>query len=155
MFLLLQDTDLLPLNDTTSKLVKSAFGGKDGHEEEAIYGADHRVSEGGRGRRAGQAALPEARFQRRGVPRLALEVRGLQVNEVRRLRELRVIAGNWAGTTTRYSYVRVCDIGRPHRRPGFEAGPAAKRVLPPWRWFTEVDGTLSKTGTKLRVVQKK
>ena len=65
-----------------------------------------------------------------------------------------MIAGNWAGTTTRCSYVRVGDINRPHRGPGFEAGPAANKGLPPWRWFTEVDGILSKTGTKLRAVQK-
>src|SRR5215831_14490565 len=75
-FLAHNSSDLLPLDATAWKLVKSVSGRRDGREEAAVYrAADHRVIEGSGGRRTGEGAVPQARFQRRGVLRLALEVR--------------------------------------------------------------------------------
>src|SRR5215470_8572697 len=55
----LGETDLLPSNATTEKLVKSVFEGENGHEEEAIHrAADSGVSEGSAGWGAGQGAMP-------------------------------------------------------------------------------------------------
>ena len=55
--------DLLPINSTTRILVKSVFGGLNGHEE-AIYGrTDHWVSEGSSGRGSGEGTVSEAWIQ--------------------------------------------------------------------------------------------
>jgi hypothetical protein len=37
------DNDLLPLDDTTGKLVKSVSGRRDGREEEAVYRAEQQI----------------------------------------------------------------------------------------------------------------
>ncbi|ONZ18564.1 hypothetical protein A8F39_15045 [Burkholderia cenocepacia] len=56
-------TDLPPANRASRSLVKFVFGEEDEHEE-ALYGtANHRVSEGSRGRYAGQGTVQEARVQ--------------------------------------------------------------------------------------------
>ncbi|MCO1368648.1 Gfo/Idh/MocA family protein [Burkholderia multivorans] len=55
--------DLPPANRASRSLVKFVFGEEDEHEE-ALYGtANHRVSEGSRGRYAGQGTVQEARVQ--------------------------------------------------------------------------------------------
>ncbi|CAK1344242.1 ATP-dependent OLD family endonuclease [Burkholderia pseudomallei] len=55
--------DLPPTNRASRSLVKFAFGEEDEHEE-ALYGtANHRVSEGSRGRYAGQGTVQEAWVQ--------------------------------------------------------------------------------------------
>ncbi len=55
--------DLPPANRAGRSLVKFVFGEEDEHEE-ALYGtANHRVSEGSRGRYAGQGTVQEARVQ--------------------------------------------------------------------------------------------
>src|SRR5262249_25861796 len=70
-------SDLHPLDDTTGKLVKSVSERRDGREEEAVYrAADHRISEGSGSRGGGEGPLSQARFQRRSVLRLAVEIRG-------------------------------------------------------------------------------
>jgi hypothetical protein len=49
--------DLPPANRASQNLVKFVFGEEDEHEE-ALYGrANHRVSEGSRGRHAGKGAV--------------------------------------------------------------------------------------------------
>ncbi|WP_081336698.1 recombinase family protein [Burkholderia multivorans] len=56
-------SDLPPANRASRSLVKFVFGEEDEHEE-ALYGtANHRVSEGSRGRYAGQGTVQEARVQ--------------------------------------------------------------------------------------------
>ncbi|CAM8751354.1 Chromosome segregation protein SMC [Burkholderia pseudomallei] len=56
-------TDLPPTNRASRSLVKFVFGEEDEHEE-ALYGtANHRVSEGSRGRYAGQGTVQEAWVQ--------------------------------------------------------------------------------------------
>ncbi|KOT13005.1 hypothetical protein DM56_5130 [Burkholderia mallei] len=55
--------DLPPTNRASRSLVKFVFGEEDEHEE-ALYGtANHRVSEGSRGRYAGQGTVQEAWVQ--------------------------------------------------------------------------------------------
>ncbi len=77
--------DLLPLDDTTGKLVKSVSEGRDGHEEEAVYRpADHRVLEGSRSGNAGEGFVTQARFQRRGFLQVAREVRRNAARELTR-----------------------------------------------------------------------
>ncbi|ONX68767.1 alkyl hydroperoxide reductase [Burkholderia cenocepacia] len=57
------ERDLPPANRASRSLVKFVFGEEDEHEE-ALYGtANHRVSEGSRGRYAGQGTVQEARVQ--------------------------------------------------------------------------------------------
>ncbi|KOT22357.1 serine carboxypeptidase family protein [Burkholderia mallei] len=56
-------SDLPPTNRASRSLVKFVFGEEDEHEE-ALYGtANHRVSEGSRGRYAGQGTVQEAWVQ--------------------------------------------------------------------------------------------
>ncbi|WP_404842128.1 Arm DNA-binding domain-containing protein [Burkholderia contaminans] len=55
--------DLVPAHRDSRSLVKLAFGEEYEHDE-ALYGtANHRVSEGSRGRHAGQGTVQEARVQ--------------------------------------------------------------------------------------------
>ncbi|RKN96146.1 alkyl hydroperoxide reductase [Burkholderia mallei] len=62
-FLGTADLDLPPTNRASRSLVKFVFGEEDEHEE-ALYGtANHRVSEGSRGRYAGQGTVQEAWVQ--------------------------------------------------------------------------------------------
>lgn len=59
----LSAADLPPTNRASRSLVKFVFGEEDEHEE-ALYGtANHRVSEGSRGRYAGQGTVQEAWVQ--------------------------------------------------------------------------------------------
>ncbi|MFG7308942.1 tyrosine-type recombinase/integrase [Burkholderia pseudomallei] len=60
---ILGHSDLPPTNRASRSLVKFVFGEEDEHEE-ALYGtANHRVSEGSRGRYAGQGTVQEAWVQ--------------------------------------------------------------------------------------------
>ncbi len=54
--------DLPPANRASRNLVKFVFG-EDEHEETLFGRANHRLSEGSRGRHAGQGAVQEARVQ--------------------------------------------------------------------------------------------
>jgi putative transposase len=81
--------DLLPLDDTTRKLVKSVSRRRDGREEEAIYrAADHWVL------KEAEAGMPVKELCRKhGFSDAAFygwrtKFGGLQVNEAKRLREL-------------------------------------------------------------------
>lgn len=56
-------TEVPPINSASGNLVKSVFEKENGLEEAVFGRADHRISEAGGGRRAGQGAMsPPCQF---------------------------------------------------------------------------------------------
>ena len=85
--------DLPPTNRASRSLVKFVFGEEDEHEE-ALYGtANHRVSEGSRGRYAGMPVKELCRrhgFSDASFYTWRAKFGGMEVSEARRLKDLEV-----------------------------------------------------------------